>query len=102
MNKTNNMGIPCVIGDKDVHVKISSNPETAEAIRQNLVPNYYEACPFRRVTTKPYDHLTEETPLFVECRHIVFEKQNYGECLGQCALRGSRYGYMPHSGRRGW
>lgn len=73
-------------------LKIASDPEASEAMRQKHVPHYYDACAFRTVLAKPYDHLTEETPLFVECRHPEFDIET-AECLGQCALAGRIYGY---------
>ena len=71
---------------------VSHNPEGAEAARQKLVPNYYAACPYRKVIAQPWDHLTELTPMYVGCKQSEFQKQNSGECLGQCALAGMQYG----------
>lgn len=85
------IGPPFIRGGKD-GLRISGDHEIAEAIRHQLVPRYYDACLFRAVTVKPYDHLTEETPLYVGCKHIEFRRSNYGECLGQCVLVGQRYG----------
>ncbi len=71
---------------------ISTDPKVAEATRQALVPEYYEACAFRAVLTQPWDHIGELTPLYVGCKHPVFRKENDGECLGQCAIAGQKYG----------
>lgn len=81
---------PFVMGEREM--KLSGNPETAERLRQQRVPAYYTRCPYRAVTAMPWDHMTEETPMFVECKHPDFSKQNYGECLGQCASAGQQYG----------
>lgn len=73
-------------------MKISGSPKTAERLRRQRVPAYYARCAYRKVTSRPYDHLTEETPMFVECRHTEFGRQNYSECLGQCASAKKQYG----------
>jgi len=72
--------------------RISGNTEAAEAMRQKLVPRYYELCTFRRVIAQPWDHTTELTPQYVGCEHPEYRKQNDGECLGQCALAREPYG----------
>jgi hypothetical protein len=71
--------------------KASADLQAAEDLRRKHVPSYYESCRFRQVTAQPYDLLSEDTPLFVECLHREFRRQSE-ECQGQCALVGRQYG----------